>query len=146
MCLLGQVSVLQDLQAQLLQDFEAINAISQLKLAVLTSSELFNGEEVRIIFFLPLRLVNVIDSRRKWKNYMVLIHLFILVELELGDRQAKEENVFLAGNAGDVLQFLVDEGVQVGLEPLISQQFLGRVLLCTKVDDLDDPNGRQRCL
>lgn len=35
--------------------------------------------------------------------------------------------------------------MQVGLEPLIPQQLLRRVLLRTQVDDLYDPYRRKRC-
>lgn len=35
--------------------------------------------------------------------------------------------------------------MQVGLEPLIPQQLLRRVLLRTEVDDLYDPYRRKRC-
>ena len=36
--------------------------------------------------------------------------------------------------------------MQVGLEPFVPQQFLRRVLLGAEVDDLDDPDGRERRL
>ena len=36
--------------------------------------------------------------------------------------------------------------MQVGLEPFVAQQFLRRVLLGAEVDDLDDPDGRERRL
>lgn len=75
---------------------------------------------------------------------MINIYLFFLVKLEFSEGQAEEQYLLLAGNTSDVLQFLVDERMQVGLEPLILKQLLRRVLLCAEVDDLDDPNGRKR--
>lgn len=75
---------------------------------------------------------------------MINIYFFFLVELEFGKRQAEEQYLLFAGNTSNVLQFLVDERMQVGLEPLILQQLLRRVFFGAEVDDLDDPNRRKR--
>ena len=103
MRLFGKVRVLQDLEAQLLEDLEAVDAVSQLQLAVLASPELFNSQVVGVVLLLPFGLVNIIDGGRKGKHNVILIYFFVLVELEFGDGQAEEQNFLPAGNACDVL-------------------------------------------
>lgn len=74
---------------------------------------------------------------------MVLIgFLLLFAEFDPGaQREAEEEDLFSTGNAGKIAEFLVDEGVQVGLESLIAEQLLGGVLFCAKIDDFYNPNG-----
>ena len=96
-----------------------------------------------MVALLAFGLVDVVDGGREREHNVIAVYFFLLIELEFGDGEAEEEDLLLAGNACDVLQSLVDEGVEVGLEPLVLQQLLRRVLLGTEVDDLNDPDGRK---
>jgi hypothetical protein len=72
-----------------------------------------------MISFVLLGLEDVIDGGRQGEDHMILVNFLLIIEFELGEGLSKEENLLPAGNGGDVLQFFVDKGMQIGLESLV---------------------------
>jgi hypothetical protein len=71
---------------------------------------------------------------------MVLLGSNLLLGIvDLRQGLLEEEGLLASSDGSSPFELSVDESVQVSLELLVLEQFLGRVLLGTEVEDLKSP-------